>query len=138
MPGRIWRQRWRVVVAGGLWAWVILLLLYRMRPDQPWSDPLWLSMGMALGVLASLGLAPLPDGRTVVAFGSRLMNQSIGGRLHYALGGYGDDCTACLEARVTGCPDRTITGGLIPRAQGALPAKPGAREVSSAVAVAAR
>jgi hypothetical protein len=88
--------------------------------------------------LVDISLTPLPDGRTEVAFRSQLMNQSVGGRLYYALGSYGEDYTACLEARVTGRPDRTITGRLIPRAQGALPGKPGPWGVSSATAVAAR
>lgn len=304
MVGRIWRQRWRVVVGGGLWAWVLALMLHGFDPAQPWSDPLWLGVmillclagGLAMAAvhatlaavlvpswlggvevvplaaivlqllpepawpaaLAGIGpmvwiflftfaifrlvygphwlrlprgdgavwhrrftvdappedvwrriaplpghdatywwtgstfraappgathqvdstwathkgkpatertriealdplrhirvsgiegtdpmvetteirLTPLPDGRTEVDFRSQILNQPLGGRLYYALGSYGEDYLDCLQARVTGRPDRSITGRLIPRA--APPRPRGPWDLSAASGVPAR
>ena len=297
MVGRIWRQRRRVVIGGGLWAWVLALMLYGFDPLQPWSDPLWLGLMVVLCVagglameavllpswlggveviplvalllqvlqepawpaaLESIGpmawiflfgfamfrlvygphwlrlprahgavwhrrftvdappeevwrriaplpghdatywwtgsifrlaprgaahqvestwamrkgkpaiqnsriealdpyrhirimgtdgsdpmvetadirLTPLPDGRTEVDFRSRILNQPLGGRLYYALGSYGENYLDCLQARVTGRPDRSITGRLIPRA--APPRPRGTWDVSAASAAPAR
>jgi hypothetical protein len=301
MIGRIWRQRWRVVVGGGLWAWVLALMLYGFDPAQPWSDPLWLVVMVVLCVVGGLAMAlvhatlaavlvpswlggveviplaaivvnllpepawpaalegigpmvwiflftfvtfrlvygphwlrlprgdgsvwhrrftvdappaevwrriaplpgheatywwtgstfrpapsgsphqvestwamrkgkpatqhtriealeplrhirvsgtdgtdlmtetteirltPLPDGRTEVDFRSQILNQPLGGRLYYALGSYGEDYTACLEARITGRPDRSITGRLIPRAAPSRPCGPWGVSAASGV-----
>lgn len=304
MVWRIWRQRWRVVVGGGLWAWVLAMMAYGFDPAQPWTDPLWLGSlmllcvagGLAIAIihaalaavlvpswlggvevvplaaivlhllpepawpaaLADIGpmvwiflftfatfrlvygphwlrlprwdgavwrrrfivdappedvwrriaplpghdatywwtgttfrpappgaahqvestwathkgkpatehtriealdplrhirvrgiegtdpmtetteirLTPLPDDRTEVDFRSQILNQPMGGRLYYALGSYGEDYLDCLQARVTGRPDRSITGRLIPRA--APPRPRGPWDVSAASGVPAR
>jgi uncharacterized protein YndB with AHSA1/START domain len=90
----------------------------------------------AMTETTEIRLTPLPYGKTEVDFRSQIRNQPLGGRLYYALGCYGEDYLDCLQARVTGRPDRSITGRLIPRAA---PARPrGPWDVSAASGVPAQ